>query len=258
MVDVSNGKERMRQWPTRRGKKLHPKTLDQMEWFRQAQWACKYMQPEIMQMFAEATKGTPFLPRDLATMMMAGRLFTFVFPDNTRLYSVQTRNDVSESLDAISMTPGHTLVRGPDFWTSQEPIVSTVKGAILNRAAATPSFASNVAGVITWTTEQLDQRNYWNVAFPTRFTVDQEGWYQLFYTMQRVQSTNFGGDLIVRKNGVEITRTRWNNTNGYTGATPFISLLDYADTNDYYECWVVCYGAAATYTLATGRIAGPF
>lgn len=257
MVDVSQSKERIRKWPTKRGKNLNPKTLDQMEWFRQAQWACKYMQPEIMQSFAEATKGTPFLPRDLATMMMAGRLFTFIFPDNTRLYSVQTRNDVSESLDAISMTPGHTLVRGPQFWESQAPIVSTVKGAIINRAANTPSFASNVANVITWTTEVIDQGSYWNPAQPTRFTVTETGWYSLFFCMMRNQTTNFGGDCILRKNGVEVVRTRWTNTNLYADTTPFLSTIDYAQAGDYYECWVVCYGASVIFRNATGRIVGP-
>lgn len=257
MVDVSQGAERMRAWPPKRGKNLPDKTKEQMEWFRQAQWACKYMAPEIMQSFARATKGTPFLPRDIATMMFAGRFVNFIFADNTRLSSVQTITDVSESLDVFGTTEGMTLRRGPQFWEAVAPVSTTVVGAIITRPATTATFANNTFGTITWTTEQLDQAAFWDVALPNRVTVARDGWYSLFAIAQRIQTTNFGGDIRLMKNGNEIVRNRWLNTNGYSGANPMISMIDYAVAGDYYEVQVACYGATHSYNNCQLRICGP-
>jgi len=135
MQDVSNGAERSRAWPRDRGKSLHPKTKEQMEWFRQAQWATKYMDPKMLISFKEATAGTPLLPRDMATMMFAGRLFMIDMLDGRKLYSVQVLRDVSESLDVISQTPGHQLIRGPTYWEGVPQITGNRAGCTITRAA---------------------------------------------------------------------------------------------------------------------------
>lgn len=118
MLDVVNGQERARAWPKKRGKKLHPKVLDRMEWFRQAQWATKYMAPEMYWKAAAAVNGSPILPRDILTMMMAGRLLAFERPNGSTLWSEAVRMDVSQALDVITDAPGSLLVRGPDGWIS--------------------------------------------------------------------------------------------------------------------------------------------
>jgi hypothetical protein len=119
MQDVSQGKERTRAWPEKRKKKLPQKTLDQMEWFRQAQAASKYMAPKLMTDAIEATQGHPLLPRDITTMMFASRLCMFATVDGRKVYPQVAYNDVSESLDVISQTPGMTLVRGVQQWEPQ-------------------------------------------------------------------------------------------------------------------------------------------
>lgn len=116
MLDVVNGQERARAWPKERGRKKHPKTAEQNEWFRQAQWATKFMAPEMYWQAQQAVQGTPLLPRDILTMMMAGRLAGFVAPDGRRLWSVAVQNDVSTALDVIADLPGSMLVRGVNGW----------------------------------------------------------------------------------------------------------------------------------------------
>lgn len=121
MLDVVNGEERARAWPKKRSRKKHPHTVEQNEWFRQAQWATKYMSAEMYWQFAQAVKGTPLLPRDILTMMMAGRLAAFTLPSGRTLWSEQVANDVSQALDVISDQPGSMLVRGPNGWMAISP-----------------------------------------------------------------------------------------------------------------------------------------
>lgn len=121
MLDVVNGQERARGWPKKRGKKLHPTTIDQNEWFRQAQWATKFMPAEMYWKVAQAVQGSPLLPRDILTMMMAGRLLAFTGPDGTTIWSRQVLSDVSDALDAITNSPGAMLIRGEDGWIALMP-----------------------------------------------------------------------------------------------------------------------------------------
>lgn len=121
MLDVVNGQERARSWPKKRGKPKSQKTADQNEWFRQAQWATKFMPAEMYWQIADAVKGTPLLPRDILTMMMAGRLLAFTMPNGRTMWSVQVANDVSQALDVIADLPGSMLVRGADRWMAILP-----------------------------------------------------------------------------------------------------------------------------------------
>lgn len=121
MLDIWRGKERARSWPKKRGKKLHPKVADQNEWFRQAQWATKYMPAKMYWQVAAAVQGSPLLPRDILTMMLAGRLAAFHLPDGRILWSKEVANDVSTALDVISDQPGAMLVRGEAGWQALLP-----------------------------------------------------------------------------------------------------------------------------------------
>lgn len=132
MLDVVNGSERARSWPKKRGKPKSQKTADQNEWFRQAQWATKFMPAEMYWQIAEAVKGTPLLPRDILTMMMAGRLLAFTLPNGRTIWSEAVANDVTTALDVISDVPGAMLVRGQDHWQAILPgadgLILTSKG----------------------------------------------------------------------------------------------------------------------------------
>lgn len=116
MQDVTQGVERSRSWPRNRGKPKNEKTKEQNDWFRQMQWATKYMDPRLLIDAVAAVKGTPLLPRDILTMLHSGRLMAFQTETGKRIYPVQAKRDVSESLDVISQQEGYTLVRGPDGW----------------------------------------------------------------------------------------------------------------------------------------------
>ena len=256
MQDVSNGAERSRAWPRKRGKNLPPAQKERMEWFRQAQWATKYIEPEVMVTFANATKGTPLLPRDLATMMFAGRFTTLILEDGRKVFSVQQLQDVSFSLDAISQTEGYQLIRGPVYWEGQPRIVGNRIGAKVTRAANTASFASNTYGSIIWTTEVLDQGTFWDAAQPTRFTIPQVGWYQLNFQVSRNGSGNFTSELRILKNGTPIQQQRLSNPNSSTFPTATISSLEYLQAGDYLECQVVTFGAASAWSLAQASIVG--
>lgn len=114
VIDKQN--ETARRWPKARGRKLKAKTKNQMEWFLQAQWATKYWAPALQVQVAQALQGTPLLPRDLMTMIMANRFCYITLEDGRRLYPMTAVQDVSESLDVIAQVPGQMLFRGQNWW----------------------------------------------------------------------------------------------------------------------------------------------
>lgn len=116
MLDVTHGAPRVRAWPRDRGRGGTPEQKAQRDWFRQASWAIKYMAPEMVKDVMEARQGKPLLPRDMLMMMLSGRLATFTTPSGKRLIPQVAQNDVSESLDFITVNPGYMLVRGPETW----------------------------------------------------------------------------------------------------------------------------------------------
>jgi hypothetical protein len=67
----------------------------------------------------ETTRGTPMLPRDLMIALMYGRAFALEMPDGTEMWSMQSRNDVSRSLDVLGKTQGAFLTRGEKFWEAK-------------------------------------------------------------------------------------------------------------------------------------------
>lgn len=116
MYDVSRGVLRARSWPKKRGKPKNQHTIEQNEWFRQAQWATKFWPPALVDQITQAVKGTPLLPRDIMTMQMGNRMFMISTADGRKIYPVIAMTEVSESLDVISQIPGSMLIRGPQFW----------------------------------------------------------------------------------------------------------------------------------------------
>ena len=146
------GTEIAQAWPRPRGKSLQTQTREQMEWFRQAQWATKYWPAFMQKDIAAAVKGTPLMPRDFMTMIMAGRAFIVQLEDGRRIYPMAGVNDVSLSLDVISQTVGSMMARGPAYW---QPIEGGDAGFLLtsNGPDQIPSWQPGPSGpaVQPWT-----------------------------------------------------------------------------------------------------------
>lgn len=117
---IKDGQEIAAAWPKKRGRIRNPKTADQVEWFRQAQMACKYWPANIYAEIVRATKGTPFMPRDVMTMIMATRLAALDTPDGRTIYPMVARQDISQSLDVLAQVPGSMLYRNEDWWLAIE------------------------------------------------------------------------------------------------------------------------------------------
>lgn len=121
VYDTYRGQVRVRAWPRPRHYKEGSAAKLQSEWFRSAQELAKRLTPDQQRILLEATNGTPLLPRDVAAMLMAGRLFYIHNPETGNIYPMAARQDVSESLDILASTPGQILIRGADFWEGTTP-----------------------------------------------------------------------------------------------------------------------------------------
>lgn len=118
---VAYGQERVSIWPPKRGKATRAKTKEQNDWFREASWAAKFLDPKTTKILMEWRKGTPILPRDLAFAMFAGRLFSIHMRDGRKIYSVAAQKDISDSLDVLGQLPGSMLWRTDLQWTFVPP-----------------------------------------------------------------------------------------------------------------------------------------
>lgn len=116
MMDVSQGQERVRAWPRPRPTTRSAAQRASEAKFAAAQLAAKYISPGMMRDVIEARKGTPILPRDITTSILFNRFMAIGLPKGGMLYPMPARNDVSESLDTITQTPGFILIRGTDSW----------------------------------------------------------------------------------------------------------------------------------------------
>lgn len=251
MQDVSNGVERQRRWPRDRGKTIPKETREQMEWFRQAQWATKYMDPKMLMTFVRATQDTPLLPRDIATMMFAGRLFNFTTAEGRKIYAMSNKTDVSESLDALSQTEGHTLIRGPEFWTSTPPIVANRQGAVITRPLFYVIGAADTWRSLPLSTEVMDQSTFWNAAQPTRITVPLQGWYNMTFESNRTAMTGAYGGLAIFKNGVIQDQMTFISRTSGGGIRQQIVSLQYLNAGDYVEPHI--YDASSVCRYANSR-----
>lgn len=116
MIDTVRGSARVRKWPAKRGKPKSAKQQAAVDWFRDANHAAKRQWAPIQIMLHQVTAGTPFMPRDLAIMAMAGRLFRININERERYTSMAARQDVSEALDELGHQVGSILARTPEGW----------------------------------------------------------------------------------------------------------------------------------------------
>jgi len=128
MVDVVRGRVRVRAWPKKRKRPLHPQTVAQNQKFKDAAILAKYTPAEIMNPMITATRGTPFYPRDLVTMTASGRFAVIDTIEGISIMPSPAQSAVSESLDAIAQLQGEMLVRSDGLWV---PIVPGQPGHVL-------------------------------------------------------------------------------------------------------------------------------
>lgn len=238
MQDVSQGVERNRAWPKKRGRPKNSTTREQNEWFRQAQAATKYIDAQLMTSVMEATAGTPLLPRDLLTMMFANRFIMIEMPDGRKLYPVTAKRDVSDSLDTLGQTVGFTLRRGTQFWEAVPYQDLTYYGATASRSTD-QSISHETFTPIIFTGVEDPDHIWWNVSNPTRLTVPPNvNRVRLTASARRASQT--GQFLIyITKNGQsapDVMGLPWQDTD--TASTDFNSIASAAIPvveGDYFE-----------------------
>ena len=170
LQDVVRGVERNRAWPSKRLSNQTPEQKKQTEWFRQANWAFKYMAPDIQEIFRKATHLTSLYPRDLFSIMASGGLAFIAKENGKKYFPMATKLAVSESLDAISQVPGYTLIRGPQFW--QAAPVAPGPASLTSRiglTADTPVLTG--ARYMPFNTASINDLGAWSPAQPGRLIV---------------------------------------------------------------------------------------
>lgn len=124
MQDIAFGKERVRVWPTGRGR---PKTKAQKEAqdkFALVQRMAAYLAPGVLAYIHKAVANSPLLPRDVVTMQLYNRWMAFDLEDGRTLWPMTARNDVSEALDVLTKAIGDYLVRTPSGWAGASTLPS--------------------------------------------------------------------------------------------------------------------------------------
>lgn len=191
IVDTYRGAIRVRRWPRKQKRPLHPTTQDHVAWFREANWLAKYVAPPIQNLMKEVTVNTPWYPRDILLMLMAGRAYSIGIEGWRTLYSEGQVSDISQSLDILGDTPGMVLLREGQYWhgvkapasgyflvsgpEGQPPVWTTqaappFAGARVRRLSP-QAVAANTLTVINWQTEDFDTNGLWEIGEPSRITI---------------------------------------------------------------------------------------
>lgn len=200
-ADTVRGTPRVRAWPRKRTKAEKEAQKERTEWFRQAQWLGKYITAGQRAQLIEATAGTPFYPRDLITMAMAGRLFVFTDQQGNKVWPMAIRTDVSQALDIIGHAEGALLFRDTNTWNTLNPADAgwflksqgpgmapawapvSAGGSLIGNATRTTTLTAGGGDYfVPWEASEIDQATMWDVADPTKFTVPADGFIKCDFT----------------------------------------------------------------------------
>lgn len=236
MSDIVKGQSRVRAWPRKRKSTQHPDQVAAAKKFANAQFATKFMAPQMVADFASAVQGTPLLPRDLLTSMLYGRLAAFVLEDGKVRYPMPARIDVSQSLDALGNTPGMTLIRREDYW---EAIDASAQSAIGVSCSASGPFSASPGGVyvpFSWTEPLIDQGPFWNPLDPTLFTVPSNGWYLADLSGESYGAGGQYRALRMRLNGTQSRTASQRPQNTTANSWLAMQAIFFAQAGDVIDC----------------------
>ncbi len=121
MVDTVRGVLRVRKWPKKRGTPTSESQLWWIDWFRQANKLCKYIDAASMRRAIELTAGTGKYPRDIILQAMRGRLYVWTDENGKVWYPMAGVQDISDTLDILAQGAGSLLVRWADRWRDVAP-----------------------------------------------------------------------------------------------------------------------------------------
>lgn len=192
--DATKGVPRLRAWPRKKSEADKAKTAPQREWFFQAQWLTKFIPATQQAVALECTAGTPLMPRDILTMAMSGRLFSFIDQFGEEHYPVAARTDVQQALDLLSNRLGAVLFRSPSGWQGVNPPpgglaalfcddegnaqfrqIATFQGSYKTRLHLTTNYAVSGNITIDWQAENFDEANLWDPGTPSILTMPADG-----------------------------------------------------------------------------------
>src|SRR6218665_2027095 len=103
-------------WPKSRGAPRTIKEANAQTRFQDVNRATLYMDSYQQDFAASVARACNLLPRDLLVDAAYGRLVCFRFPDKIKVFSVASRNEISQILDAIAQLPGALVLRGENWW----------------------------------------------------------------------------------------------------------------------------------------------
>lgn len=251
MFDVTQGTERVRVWPRKRGKPKSAATREQNEWFRQMQWATKYMPAPIIEHARRAVAGTPLLYRDILTMIHGNRAFIIITPDGKMIPPMEALNDVSASLDVIGSEVGDQLVRKPEGWRAVKPEPLTSLSAILDRRTPSPELLNDRYSTIPWDAPTFDNGQFVQASFPHGFTVPKTGLYNLTAFAFSSPAAGNGRLMEIWQNGTMIVAVNNAAPNSWPDPRLVLSTLTYAEAGDQFSLqW---YPANRTCRVNQGR-----
>jgi len=120
-IYVSQGQLILAKWPKGRGRNLHPKTLEQMAWFSEADIMAKNASASDWRRAIEMTTGSPFFPRDLLFAAIRGRLYWTQTEDGRTIIPVAAQQDLTNALDMLGSNVGSVLLRHGQLWLALAP-----------------------------------------------------------------------------------------------------------------------------------------
>lgn len=106
------GRWHVRAWPRKRGKATDAYQKNAQDEFKLAAKLTKQSVPDEWAAAQTAVTGTMYVPRDLLTRAIFGKLSTIIEPDGTEVYGVRMNvPEANLTLDQITVTPYALLVR---------------------------------------------------------------------------------------------------------------------------------------------------
>lgn len=229
MQDIAFGKERVRVWPSSRGKPKSKAQKEQQERFALVQRMAHYLAPEAMAYIHKAVANSPLLPRDVVTMQLFNRWMAFDLEDGRTLWPMPAYNDVSEALDVITKTMGDYLVRNVDGWRG----ASTLPSPPTKLKQAQALLSANIPGTngvfnhVPFNQIEGDPGGWWKGGPDNAWKPDVPGFYELEL---RIRKTSNNINVVwVSKNDLSIQLLQGADIGGIRAAV--VTGMIYLDGN---------------------------